>query len=83
MLNTIFVLCLICFALPPRAQAIVRSFDAAKGLDLETCNLETMRCKRQPEMDAAVNGKQVLQVTRQDVNRYDYGGKRLRSTPMS
>jgi len=25
----------------------------------------------------------VLQVTRQDVNRYDYGGKRLRSTPMS
>jgi len=65
------------------AQTIVRSFDGDKGMDLATCKPETMRCRRQPEMDAAVNGRQVVQVTRQDVNVYDYSGKLVRSTPMT
>lgn len=33
-------------------------------------------------MDAAVNGKQVVQVTWQNVSVYDYAGKPLRVTPM-
>jgi hypothetical protein len=75
--------CLLFPAAGARAQTIVHSFDGDKGLDLATCQPETMRCKRQPEMDVAVNGKQVVQVTRQDVLVLDYSGKVLRSTPMS
>jgi len=60
----------------------IRSFDGDKGLDLKDCNLETNRCRRQPEMDVAVNGKQVVQVTRQNVLVFDYSGKLLRSTSM-
>jgi len=33
-------------------------------------------------MDVAVNGKQVVQVTRQNVLVFDYSGKLLRSTSM-
>ena len=46
------------------AQTLVRSFDGDKGMDLAACKPETMFCGRQPEMDVAVNGKQVVQVTR-------------------
>src|SRR5438876_8133178 len=80
--TVIIALCVLFFSAWVGAQT-VRSFDGDKGLDLTTCNPETNRCRRQPEMDVAVNGKQVVQVTRQNVNVYDYSGKLLRSTPMS
>ncbi len=38
-------------------------------------------CDR-PEMDAAVNGKQLVQVTWQNVRIYDYNGHLLQSVPM-
>jgi hypothetical protein len=62
------------------AQKIVRSFDGDQGMPLSACDSATQRCQRQPEMDVAVNGKRVLQVTRQNVIVFDYSGERLRST---
>src|SRR5215475_7423512 len=63
-----------------RAQMIVRSFDGDTGPDQQHCNPEEVRCGRQAEMNAAASGKQVVQVTWQHVNIYDYHGKLLRST---
>jgi len=65
------------------AQTIVRSFNGDQGKSLATCDLGKTRCGRQPEMNVASNGKQLVQVTWQNVNVYDYNGKLLRSTPMS
>lgn len=59
---------------------ILNSFDGDQGTPLSECHPETMRCRRQPEMDVAVNGKEVVQITRQNVLVFDYSGKRLRST---
>src|SRR5690242_85079 len=61
------------------AQTIVRSFDGDKGPQMDNCNAQELRCGRQAEMMAAANGKQVLQVTWQHVNVYDYNGKLLHS----
>jgi hypothetical protein len=61
-------------------QMIVRSFDGDKGPDQEHCRSEVIRCGRQAEMTAAANGKQVVQVTWQHVNVYDYSGRLLQST---
>src|SRR5205809_483590 len=63
------------------AQTVVRSFDGDKGIDFATCHPETTRCGRQPEPNVAANGKQVVQMTWQNLNVYDYSGKLLRSTP--
>ena len=64
------------------AQNVVRSFDGDKGVELAACHPETTRCGRQPEMGVAANGKQVVQVTWQNVLVFDYDGKLLRSTPL-
>jgi len=61
------------------AQTIVRSFDGDKGPTPEQCNVNELRCGRQAEMVAAANGKQVVQVTWQHVNIYNYKGKLLHS----
>ena len=68
------------FSLPAfGAQIIVRSFDGDKGPDQEHCHPEEVRCGRQAEMVAASNGKEIVQVTWQHVNVYDYSGKLLHS----
>jgi hypothetical protein len=66
-----------------RAQAI-HSFEGDRGPGLEVCssNGAPIHCDR-AEMDVAVNGKQVVQVTWQNVNVYDTSGKLLKSTPLS
>lgn len=64
------------------AQTIVHSFEGDNGPETDKCNAQEVRCGRQAEMMAAANGKQVLQVTWQHVNVYDYNGKLLHSTPL-
>jgi hypothetical protein len=74
----------ICLLLPSAAgQSVLRSFNGDKGLSLSTCNPSQTRCGRQPEMNVASNGKQLIQITWQNVNVYDYDGNQLRSTPIS
>ena len=63
------------------AQTIVRSFDGDSGPGLAACESGITHCDR-PEMDVAVNGKQVVQVTWQNVRVYDYSGRLLQSTEM-
>jgi hypothetical protein len=72
----------LCFAgvSPAGAQTIVRSFSGDTGPEQEHCNPDELTCGRQAEMMAAANGKQVVQVTWQHVNVYDYSGKLLQST---
>lgn len=86
LLGTLFVVCVctlgaIAQSTDADVAKIVRSFDGAHGMALSECHLETMRCRRQPEMDVATNGKRVVQITRQDVVVFDESGKRLRSSP--
>jgi hypothetical protein len=69
-------------SLAANAQTIVRSFDGDTGVELAACDEQKAHCKRYPEADVAVNGKHVVQVTRQSVLVYDYGGKLVRSTPL-
>jgi hypothetical protein len=64
------------------AQTVVQSFDGDKGPGLAACEAGHGHCDR-PEMDAGVNGKQVVQVTWQNVRIYDYSGRLLQSTPMA
>src|SRR5207253_736615 len=52
------------------------------GPGLAVCESGVTHCDR-PEMDVAVNGKQVVQATWQNVRIYDYKGHLLRSTPMA
>lgn len=75
----------LCLLLPALAgaQTIVRSFNGDRGKSLATCEPGKTRCGRQPEMNVASNGRQLVQVTWQNVNVYDYNGKLLRSTSMS
>src|SRR5262249_41012201 len=61
------------------AQTIVHSFDGDSGPTLAQCQAGPSHCGRQPEMNVAANGKQVLQVTWQNVRVYDYGGTLLKS----
>jgi len=63
------------------AQTIVRSFDGDSGPGLAVCESGVTHCGL-PEMAAAVNGKQVVQVTWQNVRIYDYSGHLLQSIPM-
>jgi hypothetical protein len=48
------------------AQPIVRSFEGDRGPGLAVCQTGVSHCGF-PDMDAAVNGKQVVQVTWQNV----------------
>lgn len=58
---------------------IVRSFNGDTG-PASACTAP--HCDR-PEMNVAANGSQVVEVTWQNVNVYDYSGNLLRSTPMT
>jgi len=65
-----------------RAQTILQSFDGDRGPGLAACESGHGHCDR-PEMNAGVNGRQVVQVTWQNVRIYDYKGRLLQSTPMA
>jgi hypothetical protein len=74
-------------ALSPSGGALaqtVTSFDGDRGPGREVCRSATppIHCDR-AEMDVATNGKQVVQVTWQNVNVYDTTGKLLKSTPLA
>ena len=75
--------CLMSSAGTSTAQTIVRSFDGDSGPGLAACQAGGTHCGRQPETNVAANGKQVVQVTWQNVRAYDYTGKLLQSTPMA
>ncbi len=66
-----------------QAQTIT-SFDGDRGPGLAVCKSDNppTHCDR-AEMDVAASGKQVVQVTWQNVNVYDTSGKLLKSTPLS
>ena len=66
-----------------RAQT-VSSFEGDRGPGAAVCkaNGAPIHCDR-AEMDVAASGKQVVQVTWQNVNVYDSTGKLLKSTPLS
>ena len=64
------------------AQTIVHSFDGDSGPGIAVCQTGVAHCGF-PDMDASVNGTQVVQVTWQNVRIYDYNGHLLRSTPMT
>lgn len=84
---TLGVLLIVLHVLSPdraaRAQ-IVNSFEGDRGPGLAVCksNGGPIHCDR-AEMDAAANGKQIVQVTWQNVNVYDTAGRLLKSTPLS
>src|SRR5215472_5993862 len=64
-----------------RSQTIVRSFDGDSGPGAEVCDAGRTHCGW-ADMNVGVNGKQVVQVTWQNVRVYDYTGTQLRSTPL-
>jgi hypothetical protein len=64
------------------AQPFVRSFEGDRGPGLAVCQTGVSHCGF-PDMDAAVNGKQVVQVTWQNVRVYGYDGDLLQSTPLT
>lgn len=64
------------------AQPAVRSFDGDSGPGLATCESGVTHCDR-PEMTLSTNGKQVVQVTWQNVRVYDTAGNLVRSTPLA
>jgi hypothetical protein len=80
LLSALFLLLLADLA---TAQTIVQSFEGDRGPDMAACEKGPSHCGRQPEMNAAANGKQVVQVTWQSVRVHDYQGKLLQSTPMA
>src|SRR5215831_19200106 len=78
------VVCAACFlflAATARSQTIVHSFDGDAGPGAEVCDAGRTHCGW-ADMNVGVNGKQVVQVTWQNVRVYDYTGKQLRSTPL-
>ena len=64
-----------------RSQTIVRSFDGDSGPGAEVCDEGRTHCGW-ADMSVGVSGKQVVQVTWQNVRVYDYTGKLLRSTSL-
>lgn len=62
----------------------VTSFEGDRGPGQEVCKSARppIHCDR-AEMDVATSGKQVVQVTWQNVNVYDVTGQLLKSTPLS
>lgn len=82
---TVAALLLASFALVipvARAQTIT-SFEGDRGPGAEVCTKDgPIHCDR-AEMDLAASGRQVVQVTWQNVNVYDPAGKLLKSTPLA
>jgi hypothetical protein len=64
-----------------QGQSIIHSFEGDEGAGLAACQTNPL-CSRQPEMNVAVDGRRVVQLTRQNVRIYDYSGKLLRTTPV-
>jgi len=62
---------------------IVRSFDGDFGPGLTVCQGGTIGHCDRPEMNAAANGTQVVQVTPQHLNVYHYSGNLLQSTALA
>jgi hypothetical protein len=62
-------------------QTVVRSFDGDIGPGAAACDAGRTHCGW-PDMSVGVNGRQVVQVTWQNIRTYDYAGELLRSTPM-
>jgi hypothetical protein len=62
---------------------VITSFDGDRGPGEAVCKSRNppIHCDR-AEMDVAASGKQVVQVTWQNVNVYDTTGKLLKSTPL-
>jgi hypothetical protein len=81
-LSFVIILSLLSLAVRANPQTIVHSFDGDQGAGLAACQSNT-ECGRQPEMNVAANGRQVVQVTRQKVLIYNYDGKLLRATPLT
>ncbi len=81
-MKTLIGLCLLFPAGVATAQPVVRSFDGDNGPGLAVCESGVTHCDR-PEMNVGVNGKQVVQVTWQNVRIYDHKGHLLESIPMS
>src|SRR5579872_4547555 len=75
-------LCLFFSAGLAAARTIVQSFDGDSGPGLAACQSGLTHCDR-PEMNVGTNGKQVVQVTWQNVRVYDTSGRLLESTPMA
>jgi len=67
-------------SLPLTSQTIVHSFDGDAGPGPAACESLKGHCDR-PDMDVAVNGTQVMQVTWQNIRIYDYTGRLLHTTP--
>jgi len=74
--------CLLLPAGAAMAQTVVQSFDGDSGAGLAVCETGRTHCGF-PDMNAAVNGKQVVQVTWQNVSVFDYSGHLLRATPLA
>jgi hypothetical protein len=74
-------LCLLFPVSQALAQTILHSFDGDSGPGLAVCQTGVTHCGF-PDMNASVNGQQVVQVTWQNIRVYDYNGRLLRSTPM-
>src|SRR5580658_1089327 len=63
-------------------QTVAQSFDGDNGPGLAVCQTGVSHCGF-PDMNAAVNGKQVVQATWQNVSVFDYSGHLLRAMPMA
>lgn len=66
----------------PGMITVAHQFDGDSGPGLEACQTLLHHCSF-PEPNVAANGTQVVQVTWQHINVYDYSGTLLSSTPMS
>jgi hypothetical protein len=73
-------LCLLFSAMAAPAQSILHSFDGDRGPGLATCESGVTHCDI-PEMNVGASGKQVVQVTWQNVRIYNKDGRLLQSTP--
>ena len=78
----VVVLCLLSPAVAAMAQTVAHSFDGDTGPGETVCKTGVTHCAW-PDMNAGVNGKQVVEVTWQNVRVYDYSGHLQRSTPMT
>jgi hypothetical protein len=74
-----------CQGVPSSAPAAptIQSFDGDSGPGLAVCQAGGTNCGRQPEINVAANGKQVVQTTWQHLSVYDYDGKLLEAKPMA
>ena len=71
------------FVSASEAQKVVQSFDGNRGPGLADCQARKNWCGRQSETNVAANGRQVVQVTWQNVRIYNYSGKLLQSIPVA